>query len=95
MSCAGTSSKRTRGGRTRLRTPTGTPPTRPVREVDLSTLEPYDARPGGVAHNAVPVSEIEQRPVNQCFIGSCANGQLEDLRSAADVVRGRSPSGCG
>ena len=60
-----------------------------VREVDLSTLEPYVARPGGVAHNAVPVSEIEQRPVNQCFIGSCANGQLEDLRIAADVLRGQ------
>jgi 3-isopropylmalate/(R)-2-methylmalate dehydratase large subunit len=60
-----------------------------VREVDLSTLEPYVARPGGVAHNAIPISEIEERPVNQCFIGSCANGQLEDLRIAADMLRGR------
>jgi 3-isopropylmalate/(R)-2-methylmalate dehydratase large subunit len=60
-----------------------------VRQVDLSNLEPYVARPGGVAHNAVPISEIEQRPVNQCFIGSCANGQLEDLRIAADMLRGQ------
>jgi 3-isopropylmalate/(R)-2-methylmalate dehydratase large subunit len=60
-----------------------------VREVDLSRLEPYVARPGGVAYNAVPVSEIEERPVNQCFIGSCANGQLEDLRIAAETLRGR------
>jgi 3-isopropylmalate/(R)-2-methylmalate dehydratase large subunit len=60
-----------------------------VRQVDLSTLEPYVAWPGGVAHNAVPISEIEQRPVNQCFIGSCANGQLEDLRIAADMLRGQ------
>jgi 3-isopropylmalate/(R)-2-methylmalate dehydratase large subunit len=60
-----------------------------VRQVDLSNLEPYVARPGGVAYNAVPISEIEQRPVNQCFIGSCANGQLEDLRIAADVLRGQ------
>jgi 3-isopropylmalate/(R)-2-methylmalate dehydratase large subunit len=59
-----------------------------VREVDLFTLEPYVARPGGVAHNAVPVSEIESRAVNQCFIGSCANGQLEDLQIAAEVLRG-------
>jgi 3-isopropylmalate/(R)-2-methylmalate dehydratase large subunit len=59
-----------------------------VREVALDELEPYVARPGGVAHNAVPVSQIEERPVNQCFIGSCANGQLEDLRIAADVLRG-------
>jgi 3-isopropylmalate/(R)-2-methylmalate dehydratase large subunit len=60
-----------------------------AREVDLSNLEPYVARPGGVAHNAVPISAIEQRPVNQCFIGSCANGQLEDLRIAADILRGQ------
>jgi 3-isopropylmalate/(R)-2-methylmalate dehydratase large subunit len=59
-----------------------------VREVALDELEPYVARPGGVAHNAVPVSQIEERPVNQCFIGSCANGQLEDLRIAAGVLRG-------
>jgi 3-isopropylmalate/(R)-2-methylmalate dehydratase large subunit len=60
-----------------------------VREVNLSDLEPYVARPGGVADNAVPISEIEERPVNQCFIGSCANGQLEDLRIAAETLRGR------
>jgi 3-isopropylmalate/(R)-2-methylmalate dehydratase large subunit len=60
-----------------------------VREVDLSALEPYVARPGGVAHNALPISQIEERLVNQCFIGSCANGQLEDLRIAADVMRGQ------
>jgi 3-isopropylmalate/(R)-2-methylmalate dehydratase large subunit len=60
-----------------------------VREVALDGLEPYVARPGGVAHNAMPVSQIEERPVDQCFIGSCANGQLEDLRIAADMLRGQ------
>jgi 3-isopropylmalate/(R)-2-methylmalate dehydratase large subunit len=60
-----------------------------VREVDLSTLEPYVARPGGVANNAIPISEVEERGVDQCFIGSCANGQLEDLRIAAEMLRGR------
>jgi 3-isopropylmalate/(R)-2-methylmalate dehydratase large subunit len=60
-----------------------------VREVDLSELEPYIARPGSVANNAIPISEIEERPVNQCFIGSCANGQLEDLRIAAETLRGQ------
>jgi len=60
-----------------------------VRSVDLSSLEPYVARPGTVSHNSLPISAIEKRPVNQCFIGSCANGQLEDLKIAADIVRGR------
>jgi 3-isopropylmalate/(R)-2-methylmalate dehydratase large subunit len=59
-----------------------------VREVDLAELEPYIARPGGVADNAMPISAIEERPVNQCFIGSCANGQLEDLQIAAETLRG-------
>jgi 3-isopropylmalate/(R)-2-methylmalate dehydratase large subunit len=59
-----------------------------VREVDLSTLEPYVARPGTVSNNSFPVSELEHRKVDQCFIGSCANGQLEDLRIAADILRG-------
>jgi 3-isopropylmalate/(R)-2-methylmalate dehydratase large subunit len=61
-----------------------------VRVLDLAALEPQVARPGGVAHNAVPVSQIEHRAVNQCFIGSCANGQIEDLRIAAELLRGRS-----
>jgi 3-isopropylmalate/(R)-2-methylmalate dehydratase large subunit len=60
-----------------------------VREIDLSALEPYVARPGTVSHNSFPVSELEPRAVDQCFIGSCANGQLEDLRIAADIVRGQ------
>jgi 3-isopropylmalate/(R)-2-methylmalate dehydratase large subunit len=59
------------------------------REIDLSALEPWVARPGRVAENALPVSEIERRKVDQCFIGSCANGQLEDLRIAAEVLRGK------
>ncbi|MHA6764613.1 3-isopropylmalate dehydratase large subunit [Streptacidiphilus sp. PAMC 29251] len=60
-----------------------------VRRVDLDALVPYVARPGTVSHNAFPITEIERRPVNQCFIGSCANGQLEDLAIAAAIVRGR------
>ena len=60
-----------------------------VRHVDLSTLEPYVARPGTVSRNGVPVSQIEPRRIDQAFIGSCANGQLDDLRIAAEILRGR------
>jgi 3-isopropylmalate/(R)-2-methylmalate dehydratase large subunit len=60
-----------------------------VRRVELDTLEPYVARPGTVSRNAVPVSAIEPRRIDQAFIGSCANGQLEDLRIAAGILRGR------
>ena len=60
-----------------------------VRTTDLSVLEPYVARPGKVSGNALPNSQIEHRAVNQCFIGSCANGQLADLKIAAQIRRGR------
>ncbi|MGF6883692.1 3-isopropylmalate/(R)-2-methylmalate dehydratase large subunit [Nocardia sp. GAS34] len=60
-----------------------------VRTIDLSALEPYVARPGTVSHNGVPVSQVEPRKVDQAFIGSCANGQLEDLRIAAQILRGK------
>ena len=60
-----------------------------VRRVDLSTLEPYVAKPGTVSRNGLPVSQLGGQRVDQAFIGSCANGQLEDLEIAADVLRGR------
>ena len=59
-----------------------------VRHVELSALEPYVARPGTVSRNGLPVSQIESRHIDQAFIGSCANGQLEDLRIAASILRG-------
>lgn len=60
-----------------------------VRHVDLSALEPYVARPGTVSNNGLPVSLLERQRIDQAFIGSCANGQLEDLEIAAKVLRGR------
>jgi 3-isopropylmalate/(R)-2-methylmalate dehydratase large subunit len=60
-----------------------------VRQVDLSALEPYVARPGTVSRNGVPVTGIEPRKIDQAFIGSCANGQLDDLRVAAEILRGK------
>jgi 3-isopropylmalate/(R)-2-methylmalate dehydratase large subunit len=60
-----------------------------VRTIDLGALEPYVARPGTVSHNGVPVADIEQHKIDQAFIGSCANGQLDDLRIAAQILRGK------
>lgn len=60
-----------------------------VRTVDLTALTPHVALPGKVSQNALPVTDVEARRVNQCFIGSCANGQLDDLRIAAEILEGR------
>jgi 3-isopropylmalate/(R)-2-methylmalate dehydratase large subunit len=60
-----------------------------VRKIDLASLEPYVARPGTVSRNGLPVSQLDRQKIDQAFIGSCANGQLEDLQIAAEVLRGR------
>jgi 3-isopropylmalate/(R)-2-methylmalate dehydratase large subunit len=57
-------------------------------EFDVSKLEPQVACPNSV-DNVKPVSEIGDVPVEQAFIGSCTNGRLEDLRIAAQVMKGK------
>jgi 3-isopropylmalate/(R)-2-methylmalate dehydratase large subunit len=38
--------------------------------------------------NAVPVTEVEPRRIDQGFIGSCAGGRMDELRVAARVLAG-------
>jgi 3-isopropylmalate/(R)-2-methylmalate dehydratase large subunit len=60
-------------------------------EISLSELRPYVARPDFIPRNTMPVADLGERvAIDQAFVGSCANGKLEDLRIAAQVVRGRS-----
>ena len=59
------------------------------RTIDLGAMEPLVALPDGVIRNTVPVNEARGQHVDQAFIGSCANGNLEDLAIAAAVVAGR------
>ncbi len=56
--------------------------------VDLSLLEPQVAFPH-LPENAKPLSEVGFIPVDQVIVGSCTNGRIEDLRSAAEVLRGK------
>ena len=59
-----------------------------VRHFDVSGLEPQVARPFS-PDRVVAVREAGLIPVDQVVIGSCTNGRIEDLRSAARVIRGR------
>lgn len=57
-------------------------------EVDLCSLVPGVAKPHTV-DNYAPVSEVAGREFHMAFLGSCTNGRIEDLRAAADILRGK------
>ena len=59
------------------------------REVDLSALEPLVAYPDTVVQNSRPVGDAVGVKIQQAYLGSCANGTLDDLELAAQVVTGR------
>jgi 3-isopropylmalate/(R)-2-methylmalate dehydratase large subunit len=57
--------------------------------IELDRLEPLVALPDKIVRNAVPVGEVAGERIDQAFIGSCANGTLDDLAEAARVLAGR------
>jgi len=57
-------------------------------EFDVSGLEPQVAVPHAPT-NVKPLSEVEGQRVDQAYLGSCASGRLEDLRAAAEILKGR------
>jgi 3-isopropylmalate/(R)-2-methylmalate dehydratase large subunit len=65
---------------------------RSVTEIDVTPIEPQVACPSS-PDNVQPVSAVAGTPLDAALIGSCTNGRIEDLRSAAQVLRGRRVSG--
>ncbi len=59
-----------------------------IKEFDVSTIEPQVAFPH-LPSNTRGISEVGRVFVDQAVIGSCTNGWLEDLRLAAQVLKGR------
>ncbi len=57
-------------------------------EFDISELEPQVAFPH-LPSNTKNVSEADNILIDQVVIGSCTNGRMEDLRVAADILKGR------
>jgi homoaconitase/3-isopropylmalate dehydratase large subunit len=61
-------------------------------DVDVSNLEPQVALPYSV-DKVKPVSDVGTIKINQAVIGSCTNGRLEDLKTAAEILKGRKVNG--
>lgn len=59
-----------------------------VLEYKAEDFVPVVACPSQV-DNIKPVDEVAGTKLDQVFIGSCTNGRLEDLKTAADIIRGK------
>jgi homoaconitase/3-isopropylmalate dehydratase large subunit len=57
----------------------------------LDDMVPAVAKPGKV-DNYAPVKDVEGTKIDQAFLGTCTNARLEDLRSAAAVLKGKKVS---
>jgi 3-isopropylmalate/(R)-2-methylmalate dehydratase large subunit len=59
-----------------------------IVEIDLQGMGPVVAFPH-LPQNVKSAREAGDVPIDQAVIGSCTNGRIEDLRLAAEVLRGR------
>ena len=59
-----------------------------VYEIDLGSVKQTVAFPH-LPENTKTFDEIGEVKIDQVVIGSCTNGRLEDLRVAAEVMRGK------
>jgi 3-isopropylmalate/(R)-2-methylmalate dehydratase large subunit len=59
-----------------------------VVEIDGPSLEPTVSKPHSVDHTAL-ARDLGGVRIDQVFLGTCTNGRLEDLRVAAQILRGR------
>jgi len=55
---------------------------------DISNLSPQVAVPHSV-DNVVPIEDVSSVKVDQVFVGSCTGGRVEDIKVAADILRGK------
>ena len=59
-----------------------------VYEIDLGSIKPIVAKPHFV-DNVVDAKESAGTHIDEAFLGSCNNGRIEDLRVAAELLKGR------
>jgi 3-isopropylmalate/(R)-2-methylmalate dehydratase large subunit len=59
-----------------------------VIDIDATAIVPTVAKPH-LPSNTVPADTLADVTIDQVIVGSCTNGRLEDLRQAAEILRGR------
>ena len=56
--------------------------------INLAALEPTVAKPHQVDNTAL-ARELKETKIDQVFIGTCTNGRLEDIATAATILKGK------
>lgn len=59
-----------------------------IHEFDACSIAPQVARPHQV-DDVVPVTEVNKVKIKQAIIGTCTNGRIEDLKVAANILKGK------
>ena len=59
-----------------------------IFEINIENLKPLISRPGH-PEDVVGVDDDKDKKVDSGFIGSCTNGRMEDMRAAANVLKGK------
>ena len=59
-----------------------------VININLNDLKPTISCPHTV-DNTKTIDEIDKIEINQVYIGTCTNGRIEDLRIAAEILKGK------
>jgi len=56
--------------------------------IDFNEFVPRVSRPGK-PHDTVEINNLDQIKIDSAFIGSCTNGRMEDMREAAEILKGK------
>jgi 3-isopropylmalate/(R)-2-methylmalate dehydratase large subunit len=59
-----------------------------VREYDCSKIQSTVSCPH-LPSNTKPAAELSSVTIDQVVVGSCTNGRIEDMREAAEVIKGK------
>lgn len=57
-------------------------------DIDLSAIRPTVAFPH-LPENTKTIDEVGDIPIQQVVIGSCTNGRLSDMKTAAEILKGK------
>jgi homoaconitate hydratase family protein/3-isopropylmalate dehydratase small subunit len=58
-----------------------------VHHIDISKFVPMVSLPGK-PHDTVDIVKVSKTKIDSAFIGSCTNGRMEDMRMAANILKG-------